>query len=255
MFRHLIAAAVFTLVPVAGGAAKADPAIYKQTTPAVAWVNTTEDGDKYQATAWVVDKGNRLLVTNFHVAGKADSIELFFPVVLDGKLVTDRAWYKKNVRPVRAKLVLGAAQKDLAVIQAERLPDDVEELALAGTGPKVGDTVYTVGHPGNRSNLWNPATSTVAEVGTAKVTIEGNTFNGRLSISRLPISQGASGSPVLNVKGEVVGVVFAGNPNAKEPIVGSVDVSEVRTLLTTAKAKLAATENAKPQHAKPRLAA
>ena len=245
MFRRLMltAATVIALSPVAGSVARADAGVYKQTLPSVAWVLTEKPDAKkpgmYEGTAWVVDRENRLLVTNHHVVDGAERVKVYFPQRRNGKLMTDREWYVRSGRGFRAKVVVADARRDLAVIRIDAMPEDVRELKLADGSPEVGDEVFTVGNPGLEDDLWVGNRSTVRSVKQETIlTREGNRFEGTRQESKLAISPGASGSPVVNAAGEVIGVVFAGDfPKAGEPAARtfSVDVTEVRAVLAKAR--------------------
>ena len=245
-------------------AAKADSRgeatrVYEQVLPATAWIlSEKKENGKWvlmEATAWVVDAKGRLLVTNNHVVEDSRKMFIFFPAYKRGKLITDREWYAKNGKRIPVHTVVAEARKDLAVIQADEIPDGVTELPVAAESPEVGEAVFTVGNPHLEDDLFFGNRSTVRSVKReTMVTKQGGRFDGVRQETRFAISGGASGSPVVNAAGEVVGVVFAGEfTDEDEPATRafSVDVSELRTVLTTAKQKLDAGDGGDEE--KPRM--
>ena len=89
-------------------------------------------------------------------------------------------------------------ERDLVVLKISGA--GVQELALGNSeSVHVGETVYAVGNPqGLEGTFSQGIVSSIREVGTDKI----------LQITA-PISPGSSGGPVLNSKGEVIGVSVA----------------------------------------------
>lgn len=237
MTRTLFAAAAaFALAvsPMATPAANANPtdasAVYKQTLPGIACVIGETRGGASQGTGWVVDKANKLLVTNFHVVERCKNLVVFFPETKDGKLVAEVEWYKRNAKPIEARVVATAPKHDLAVIQVDSLPEAVKELKLAGDSPEPGSVIHTVGNPGSSQALWVYTNSNVRAVYRYRV----DGVDARVVETSLAIDPGASGSPVVNAAGEVVAVIFAYNPKGRL-VTLSVDVSEVKLVLEDAR--------------------
>jgi S1-C subfamily serine protease len=122
--------------------------------------------------------GDAIVVTNRHVVEGARTV---------------------GVRPLeggQAQAATGyrlAGNADVAVLDIEGVPDDAVALPLGGT-PRVGQDVRLVGFPAAR-----PFTSagTVTEVQGGQLLLE------------LEVDPGASGSPVVDEDGAVVGQVFA----------------------------------------------
>src|SRR5262245_51084145 len=76
------------------------PGIYQQTLRATALVAVKN----HLATAWVVDRAQKLLVTNHHVVEDEDTVLVLFPMYKDGKLVSEKNAYKDE-RGLRGKVL------------------------------------------------------------------------------------------------------------------------------------------------------
>lgn len=219
--------------PTDGGASE----VYRETLPGVAWVVTARPcgcggAREFEGTAWVADVRNRLLVTNFHVVEGARVIRIYFPTAdRTGRVATRREWYESNGPGIVGRVVAADSTKDLAVIQVAELPPGTKELRLADDSPEPGAAAHTVNNAGVNEALWAYANGTVRRV-YPLVTRDG-TFAGRVVESSVPSGPGASGSPVVNTSGEVIGVVFAGKRDSR-PVTLSVDAVEVRLVLEAA---------------------
>lgn len=207
--------------------------IYKQTLPGIAWVVSEIKGGTGTGTGWVIDKKNRLLVTNHHVIDRSKRVVVFFPEQKNGKTVAERDWYAENGKPIPAKVIASDPTKDLAILQVDRIPESAVELKLATESPEPGEVVHTVGNSGSSGALWVYSSSNVRQVYRGK---EGG-FDGQLVETSLPVDPGASGSPIVNGAGEVVAVTFAAGKGRLVTL--SVGVPEVKGMLKTAVAKLA----------------
>lgn len=128
------------------------------------------------------------IVTNSHVVHGADEIEVWF---WDGSAQT-------------AELIGEDLHSDLAVIKVDQLPEGVQPLPLGDLeSVAVGQTVVAIGNPFGLGG-----TMTRGIVSALGRTIPALT---QFSIPQAiqtdaPINPGNSGGPLLNLKGEVIGV-------------------------------------------------
>jgi serine protease Do len=171
--------------------------------PAVAtvWVNrgmTIRDGvgrsDRVIGSGFFIDKRG-YLITNYHViSSEVDpSYEGFSRLYV--KFSDDR-----DVR-IPARVVGYSKIFDLALLKTEREPDQVLSFSL-NEEFRAGERIYAIGSPGG---LENTLTAGI-------VSSSGRRFLqlGDVVQVDVPINQGNSGGPLLDEKGELIGVVFAG---------------------------------------------
>jgi tetratricopeptide (TPR) repeat protein/S1-C subfamily serine protease len=208
--------------------------IYQQTVRATAWVSTARG----TGTGWLLDRDRRLLVTCYHVVAEEDRAEVIFPVYRDGKLVTERSYYKENRDSLRESghLVAGRVVQrdkgcDLALIELPSLPDGVAALSLAADSPAPGESVHAVGNRRDLDALWVYTAGAARQVYRLS---EGYPWQGtvlakgaRVVLAQLPINEGDSGGPVVNDRGELVAVAAAVRWQSQLASV-CIDVSEVR---------------------------
>lgn len=203
-----------------------------------AWVLPGEGG---KGSAWLVDSDRRLLVTCYHVVGESDTAWLVFPLRDNGGLVGPRQHYlthlpalKASGRAVRARVVRRSRDADLALLQAERLPADVQPLPLAPTPAGAGDRVCLVGNRYDVDVLWTHATGAVQ----ARKTLRDGYYSAgrqlakgaRSLVASVPINEGDSGAALLDDAGQVVGVAAAVAGELHGATL-AIDLFEVRKLL------------------------
>src|SRR5207237_330040 len=108
---------------------------------------------------------------------------------------------------------------------------DVVALKMARGAPGPSDRVHSVGNPGASDAFWVYTTGTVRQVYRNKFQYEdGQKVEARVIETQAPLNPGDSGGPVLNDRGEVVGVNAAGKPSA-QLVSLCIDVAEVKALL------------------------
>ncbi len=171
--------------------------IYERTNPGVVNIDVsggtgsslTEFGS---GSGFVIDTQGHI-VTNNHVVDGADEIDVTFA---DGSVAV-------------AKVIGTDAYSDLAVIRVEVSADRLTPLALGDSDAvKVGQRVIAIGNP-----FGLVGTMTVGIVSGKGRTLPADTTSGNNNFSNPDIIQtdaainpGNSGGPLLNSKGEVIGV-------------------------------------------------
>lgn len=122
------------------------------------------------------------IITNRHVIEKSSRVEVH---LIDGKKFT-------------AKGVLAIdGEGDLALLQVDVPQNSAAALPLVQTAPQEGESVVVIGNPfGLEGSVSNGIVSAVREI----------PGYGKIIQITAPISPGSSGSPVVNMRGQVIGV-------------------------------------------------
>jgi tetratricopeptide (TPR) repeat protein len=101
-----------------------------------------------------------------------------------------------NVYPVKGVIAVDA-EGDIAVLRVDAPPGQARPLSLDRTSPQEGESVVVIGNPfGLEGSVTNGIVSAVRDIPTF----------GRIIQITAPISPGSSGSPVVNMHGQVIGV-------------------------------------------------
>lgn len=137
-------------------------------------------------TAWIASPG--FAVTNFHVVAGHGDISLVHP---DGSYV-------------QATLAAKDETNDLALLAVDDPCALPPALPLAGAEPDLGAQVFTVGFPEPAIMGASPKLSTGRVTGATGLGGDPRTY--QISV---PVAHGNSGGPLVNLRGEVVGVVQA----------------------------------------------
>jgi tetratricopeptide (TPR) repeat protein len=122
------------------------------------------------------------IITNRHVIEKSSRVEIH---LIDGKKFTARG------------VLAIDGEGDLALLQVDVPPASAVPLPLVQTAPQEGESIVVIGNPfGLEGSVSNGIVSAVREI----------PGYGKIIQITAPISPGSSGSPVVNMRGQVIGV-------------------------------------------------
>ena len=154
--------------------------LYSAVSPSVVALDVENVAGKHFVGTAFLAAGDRLAVTAWHVVHDARRVEARFS---DNQRVTVIGLVDKNEK------------LDLALLQLKPVP--APGITLASTTPRIGSRVYLVGSP--RGLDFSISEGLISQIRT----LDGVRYY-QLSC---PISPGDSGGPVLNDRGEAIGVV------------------------------------------------
>ena len=139
-------------------------------------------GHRFGAGAGIVWDANGLILTNSHVVGRHTPI-----VVL------------QNDGEYESRLIARDPDVDLALLSIDAT--GLTPLKPAPVSPRVGEMVFAFGHP------WGQRNTVTRGIVSALVTAR-NRRGDQLPVVRsdAPLAPGNSGGPLVNAKGEVVGI-------------------------------------------------
>ena len=164
--------------------AQADlPSLIKKAESSIVVILTyTEEGERLgQGTGFFIDK-NGDVITNYHVLDRAGRSQI--------KVLSGEEYTVKGV-------VAEDPEGDLVRISVDIPAEKVTPLPVSAAVPRVGEKVVVIGTPlGLDQTVSDGIVSAIREVPKF----------GKIIQMTAPISPGSSGSPVLNMKGEVIGV-------------------------------------------------
>ncbi|MET0682299.1 MAG: trypsin-like peptidase domain-containing protein [Casimicrobiaceae bacterium] len=206
--KEIDAAVLYTLenVPMPSHAAKSFAAVQRSVVRVRGRSNDQrEDGYQTEGVGTgvvIVDTG--IILTNLHVVNGADQVQIEFFDGLEAEAVVI------GVRP----------EHDLAVLQAKKLPDDLQAATLRSTNDLApGDEVIAVGFPFGIG----PSVSSGVISGLHR---EYRSPQGKRQLTNLiqfdaAANPGNSGGPLVTADGEVVGIVTAIlNPTEEHVFIG-----------------------------------
>ncbi len=217
------------------GIASADVQVYQKTLKSTVWVLAKNSDGTSSGTGVLVDAARKIIVTNFHVVGDSRAAVIFFPDFEGNRPVVSRQHYLNNVRKlgIRGRVVAVDRQRDLALIELEKLPPGAEAVPLAEEGIGPGEDVQSIGNPGSSEALWVFTSGTVRSVYQKKFRTGSGEHDFKVVETQSPINSGDSGGPVVNNQGELVAISQAIAPKARL-VSYCVDVSEVKQVLSGA---------------------
>jgi len=147
-------------------------------------------------SGFVIDSDGYIL-TNAHVVSGAERVQVILPTVHAGGQIATALSTKTNI--VEARIVGTAREFDVALLKIEG--QSLPALTLAAYRDlRQGELVFAFGSPGGLRN-------TVTHGVVSAVARQSDPDSPRISIQTdAPINPGNSGGPLVNIKGEVVGM-------------------------------------------------
>jgi S1-C subfamily serine protease len=162
---------------------------YQAVSPSVAAVRVQTPRGTGSGTAWLYDRD--FLVTNEHVVGDAQEVSVWF----------DGAGWQAG------QTLATDVYSDLAVVEAPDRPDDIDRVPLVASEPPVGTEVLAIGNPFGLSGSLSAGIIS----GQNRTLPAANGFSIPDAVQTdAAVNPGNSGGPLVNLDGELVGVVNAG---------------------------------------------
>ncbi|MCE9534132.1 MAG: trypsin-like peptidase domain-containing protein [Planctomycetes bacterium] len=191
--------------------------LIRKLSAATGWIrpNATEG----RAGCWVVDHERRLVLATATGAGRSDQVDVLFPradkgeIIAEASAYVDRIALRKDGFLARGVVLSRDPKRDLALIELETIPKDVGELPLGKQEPRVAERIHALSHPSGVELLWLYSSGSVRQ--TANVELvpatmgENEATKPRTLLLQIPHQAGSSGGPVVNDKGDVVGMLAA----------------------------------------------
>jgi S1-C subfamily serine protease len=178
--------------------------VYRQILPSIVAIETKSASPRGHGEGFgtgVVVHANGTILTAFHVVEAAESIRVTF---MDGTRST-------------AAVAAGDPDNDTAVLAPARLPEVVVPAVLGG-GVRIGDEAYAVGHP---LRFVDSITSGVISGLDRSIEANNDTRLRGLIQFDAAVNPGSSGGPLLNRRGQVIGIVTAlANPSRNGAFIG-----------------------------------
>jgi HEAT repeat protein/S1-C subfamily serine protease len=193
----------------------------------------------------LIDKANRLVLTNYHVISSSDSRNepalVFFPEFGANKEpITRKDHYLNLLKTKRSEALLGMVvykdpKVDLALVQLNRLPAVVEALPFASRPVNIAQQVHSVGNPGASETGWVYTQGKVRSLDKKRKWLAGGigltlTIETDVIVTDSPINPGDSGGPLVNDRCEQVGIT-QGLDRSARGLSLFVDLSEARRLI------------------------
>jgi S1-C subfamily serine protease len=171
--------------------------IYKRSAPGVVQITATGDpaadpfgGSESQralGSGFVFDKAG-YIITNYHVIEGAAAIDVTF----------------SNNASIHARLVGSDPSTDLAVLKVDMKASALTPLPLGDSDAvEVGDSVVAIGNP---FGLSRTATAGIVSALQRQITAPNQYAIDHVIQTDAPINKGNSGGPLINARGEVIGV-------------------------------------------------
>jgi tetratricopeptide (TPR) repeat protein len=182
VMKFLLFLIILASTPLAASSQDLLPELVRRIKPSAVAIETFDvRGEKLsRGSGFFIDSDR--IVTNRHVIENAFRAEIHS--------------YNGSIYPVKGVLAVDA-EGDIALLRVDAPAHLVRPLLLDRTSPQEGESVVVIGNPfGLEGSVTNGIVSAVRDIPTF----------GRIIQITAPISPGSSGSPVVNMQGQVIGV-------------------------------------------------
>ncbi len=183
----------------------------------------------------IVHTEKRLVVTNHHVVWRESKVAVIFPLYdAKGELITDARKYEAQTKgiAIQGEVIGRDEERDLALIRVERLPERTAAVHFARQPAGTGSVVYSVGGSGADDNLlWRLTKGNVRGRVERRQESRTGAIDCMILETDAPVNPGDSGGPVVNDRGELVGVVSHYLTRSRQ-VSGNIDLEEVRKFVS-----------------------
>jgi hypothetical protein len=247
------AARVFSgclLLLIATASVHANPELYEHTLRGTGWVIIPREKDASSGTCWLADAKRRLVVTCQHVVGDSREVVVYFPHYEKDEAMSESAYYLRNRPAILGHVIARDKEADLALIQLASIPEGIQPLPIATRSARPGESVHSIGNAGLGSSLadgtlWWYTLGSVRQLyrqrhhhkpakkasDTVAVALDAKPDRFvRMVETQAPVNKGDSGGPVVNDKGEVIGVAHSYDASTRL-VTQNIDIGEVKLLL------------------------
>lgn len=216
---------------------------YQKTLKSTVWVLAAD----MTGTGVLIDRETRLVVTNQHVVSNHDSVEVFFPAVAGGRVVSDPTHYLNSRQSlgIPAKVVARDPLRDIAVLKLDRIPDEAVEIEIGSPG-RPGQNIHSIGNPGASDALWIYTFGKVRANYYRKGIYATGPIQMQMLETQSPINPGDSGGPIVNDEGQLIGISQGMSTDSRLYSYG-VDISEIEWFVKKFKRNQVASDNVSPR--------
>jgi S1-C subfamily serine protease/Flp pilus assembly protein TadD len=208
-----------------------------------------------RAAGVLIDRKRGLILTTASAVGGDDVVDVVAPKRDRDRIVAEATEYRDLLglrltgHCVQGVVLARDSIRDLALIELDRVPDGLDSIPLAASA-KMGDRVSALSHPTAEELLWLFAAGSVRSVGRVTLRRDGADQSTQVTASllQLPHQGSASGGPVVNERGELVGVL-ASREGARQELAYAATPNEIREMLKSAR-PLCKPESAAEWHAR-----
>lgn len=183
----------------------------------------TDNKGNFAGNGFLIDKKNKFFMTHFDCVKNGDFHIVYFPHHDQGVLETDLKKYYKDQDKlgIPAKVVYRNIEKDIAILELDRVPSDMIDPHFAGQSPNTGVDLFSL------VNDWKLEVGTVRQVYYKEIGTPGEP--GRLFKGMVIETQTRSmgkGAPIINKEGKLIGMLS--RFDHKNDLVGfEIDISEI----------------------------
>lgn len=188
-----------------------------------------------QGTGVLVDDELNLVVTNYHVIQGNREAKVLFPEFRDGRAIPEYDFYNDE-HMIDATVVASNRERDLAILQIARIPDDIEAIKI-GEQTRPGQSIHSIGNPTASDAMWIYTFGKVRQNYYRVGRYEFGSTQMQVLETDAPINPGDSGGPIVNDNGELVGVSQGFYTESRGYSYG-VDISEITWYLNRYKRQL-----------------
>lgn len=214
--------------------------VYRQLLAATVWVRPT--ATEGRAAGFIVDRERRLVLTTATAVGPLDLVDVLFPAFRKGELIAETAAYDDRIglrqsgRLVRGLVLARDPKRDLALVELDALPEPTGALALAADEPRPAEKVHALSHPSGVEMLWLYSAGTVRQGANIELVIAttGEPVKPRCLLLQIPHQGGPAGGPVVNERGEVVGMLAA-KESAQQQLGYAIGAGELKVFVESAR--------------------
>lgn len=204
-------------------------------TRATVWVRP--QSTEGRAAGVLIDRNRKLVLTSAAAVGTEPVVDVIAPRWELGRLVAEADAYSDRLglrlagHCVSGMVLARDSARDLALIELDTVPPDLVPIAWSAGAPRTADSVATMGHLTGIDLLWLYAAGSVRSVGDVELNrTQLERVKVRTTLLQLPHQGSASGGPVVNAAGELVGIL-ASREAARQELAYAATPDEIRAFL------------------------